>query len=70
MVRLSEQLKYLIAKKVSEDADWRNVEIILSGHEVSDLLVAGELGLMLELAGPGRRRTQDYGVHSSPEGSA
>lgn len=35
MARLSEQLKYFIAKKVSEDADWRGVEIVLSGHEVS-----------------------------------
>ena len=35
MARLSAQLKYLIAKKVSEDADWRGVEIVLSGHEVS-----------------------------------
>lgn len=35
MARLSEQLKYFIAKKVSEDSDWRGVEIILSGHEVS-----------------------------------
>ncbi|SCV74192.1 BQ2448_6624 [Microbotryum intermedium] len=34
MARLSEQLKYFIAKKVSEDADWRGVEIILSGHDV------------------------------------
>lgn len=34
MARLSEQLKYLIAKKVSEDSDWRGVEIVLSGHEV------------------------------------
>lgn len=34
MARLSAQLKYFIAKKVSEDADWRGVEIILSGHEV------------------------------------
>jgi hypothetical protein len=34
MARLSEQLKYFIAKKVSEDADWRGVEIVLSGHEV------------------------------------
>lgn len=35
MARLSAQLKYFIAKKVSEDSDWRGVEIILSGHEVS-----------------------------------
>jgi hypothetical protein len=34
MARLSAQLKYFIAKKVSEDSDWRGVEIILSGHEV------------------------------------
>ncbi|BGP46515.1 exonuclease II Exo2 [Rhodotorula kratochvilovae] len=34
MARLSQQLKYFIAKKVSEDADWRGVEIVLSGHEV------------------------------------
>ncbi|GAA6005367.1 hypothetical protein JCM11491_002675 [Sporobolomyces phaffii] len=34
MARLSKQLKYFLAKKVSEDADWRGVEIILSGHEV------------------------------------
>ena len=34
MARLSAQLKYLIAKKVAEDADWRGVEIVLSGHEV------------------------------------
>lgn len=37
MARLSEQLKYFIAKKVSEDADWRGVEIVLSGHEVGYL---------------------------------
>lgn len=34
MARLSAQLKYFIAKKVSEDADWRGVEIVLSGHDV------------------------------------
>ncbi|GAA5932467.1 chromatin-binding exonuclease XRN1 [Sporobolomyces koalae] len=34
MARLSKQLKYFIAKKVTEDADWRGVQIILSGHEV------------------------------------
>ncbi|KAG0023624.1 5'-3' exoribonuclease 1 [Entomortierella chlamydospora] len=34
MKRLSEQLKYFISKKVTEDANWRNVRIILSGHEV------------------------------------
>ncbi|KAL8286442.1 hypothetical protein RQP46_004459 [Phenoliferia psychrophenolica] len=34
MARLNAQLKYFIAKKVSEDADWRGVEIVLSGHDV------------------------------------
>ncbi|EPQ31496.1 uncharacterized protein PFL1_00831 [Pseudozyma flocculosa PF-1] len=33
MARLSEQLKYFIAKKITEDADWRNVQVVLSGHE-------------------------------------
>ncbi|KAI1311888.1 hypothetical protein EDD11_003289 [Mortierella claussenii] len=34
MKRLSAQLSYFIAKKVTEDANWRNVKVILSGHEV------------------------------------
>lgn len=34
MVRLTEQLKYFVAKKVSDDATWQGVEIVLSGHEV------------------------------------
>lgn len=34
MERLSTQLSYFIAKKVSEDANWRNCRIIVSGHEV------------------------------------
>ncbi|KAG8953065.1 hypothetical protein FRC04_003012 [Tulasnella sp. 424] len=34
MARLSEQLKYFVNKKISEDADWRGIEVILSGHEV------------------------------------
>lgn len=34
MARLTRQLKYFINKKISEDADWQGVEIILSGHEV------------------------------------
>lgn len=34
MARLSEQLKYFINKKVSEDAAWRDVRVILSGHDV------------------------------------
>lgn len=34
MAKLTRQLKYFINKKISEDADWQGVEIILSGHEV------------------------------------
>lgn len=34
MARLTQQLKYFVNKKVSEDADWQGVEIVLSGHEV------------------------------------
>lgn len=33
MRKLSLQLEYFIAKKVSEDSNWRNVQVILSGHE-------------------------------------
>ena len=34
MARLSEQLKYFVNKKVTEDADWQGVKIVLSGHDV------------------------------------
>ena len=34
MAKLTQQLKYFISKKVSEDVDWQGVEIVLSGHEV------------------------------------
>jgi len=34
MARLTQQLKYFVNKKVTEDADWQNVEVVLSGHEV------------------------------------
>lgn len=34
MARLSEQLKYFVNKKMTEDADWAGVEVVLSGHEV------------------------------------
>ncbi|KAK3679884.1 exonuclease II Exo2 [Recurvomyces mirabilis] len=34
MARLTQQLKYFVAKKVSEDLDWQGCEIVLSGHEV------------------------------------
>lgn len=34
MHKLTQQLKYFINKKVSEDVDWQGCEIVLSGHEV------------------------------------
>jgi 5'-3' exoribonuclease 1 len=34
MGRLSVCLKYFITKKVREDHDWKNVQIIFSGHDV------------------------------------
>ncbi|CRK29095.1 hypothetical protein BN1708_015451, partial [Verticillium longisporum] len=34
MAKLSRQLKYFVNKKVTEDADWQECEIVLSGHEV------------------------------------
>ena len=34
MAKLTKHLKYFINKKVSEDADWQGVEVVLSGHEV------------------------------------
>ncbi|KAK2814112.1 hypothetical protein FQN50_000516 [Emmonsiellopsis sp. PD_5] len=34
MAKLTQQLKYFINKKVSEDVEWQGVDIVLSGHEV------------------------------------
>lgn len=34
MTALHAQLKYFITKKISEDAAWANVTVILSGHDV------------------------------------
>lgn len=34
MAKLTQQLKYFINKKVSEDREWQAPEIVLSGHEV------------------------------------
>lgn len=34
MAKLSEQLRYFVNKKISEDTDWQGCEIVLSGHEV------------------------------------
>ncbi|CAG7851990.1 5'-3' exoribonuclease 1; AltName: Full=Exonuclease 2; AltName: Full=Exonuclease II; Short=Exo II; AltName: Full=p140 [Serendipita indica DSM 11827] len=34
MARLSLQLQYFVNKKITEDSNWRDVQVILSGHEV------------------------------------
>ena len=34
MARLTEHLKFYVRKKQTEDVAWRNVKVILSGHEV------------------------------------
>lgn len=34
MAKLSENLRYFVHKKISEDSNWANIEIVLSGHEV------------------------------------
>jgi 5'-3' exoribonuclease 1 len=34
MARLSKHLEYFVNKKISEDADWRGVKVIFSGHDV------------------------------------
>ena len=34
MAKLSEQLKYFVNKKISEDPSWQECQVILSGHDV------------------------------------
>ncbi|KAH0832839.1 exonuclease II [Lanmaoa asiatica] len=34
MTKLSEQLRYFVNKKITEDANWRDIQVVLSGHEV------------------------------------
>ncbi|PRT54494.1 5'-3' exoribonuclease 1 [Wickerhamiella sorbophila] len=34
MAKLTVQLKYFIHRKVTEDADWQDIRVVLSGHEV------------------------------------
>ena len=34
MSKLTVNLKYFIHKKITEDSNWANIDIILSGHEV------------------------------------
>jgi 5'-3' exoribonuclease 1 len=34
MAKLSEQLRYFVNKKITEDSNWRDVRVVLSGHDV------------------------------------
>ena len=34
MARLSDQLRYFVNKKITEDANWRECQVVLSGHDV------------------------------------
>lgn len=34
MARLSSHLQYFVNKKISEDSEWKDVKVILSGHDV------------------------------------
>ena len=34
MAKLTDNLKYFIHKKITEDSNWSNIKIVLSGHEV------------------------------------
>ena len=34
MTKLSTQLKYFVNKKMTEDASWHGLQVVLSGHEV------------------------------------
>ena len=34
MARLSEQLRYFVNKKITEDSNWRDIQVVLSGYEV------------------------------------
>ncbi|KAJ5280333.1 hypothetical protein N7478_005705 [Penicillium angulare] len=58
MARLTQQLKYFINKKISEDSDWKGVEIVLSGHEVPG---EGEHKIMEYI----RRSKAQPGYHSN-----
>ncbi|PFH61313.1 hypothetical protein XA68_17668 [Ophiocordyceps unilateralis] len=34
MAKLSQQLRYFVNKKISEDSEWQGCEVVLSGHDV------------------------------------
>jgi hypothetical protein len=77
MTRLSRHLQYFVNKKIQEDAEWRGVEVILSGHDVrcraflSICLLVLQLTLapVLVCIGAGRGRAQNSRIHPIEQGS-
>jgi 5'-3' exoribonuclease 1 len=61
MAELSKQLRYFINKKVSEDKDWQDVEIVLSGHEVCFSLLSVP---DLKVPGEGEHKIMEYLRHA------
>lgn len=59
MARLSDHLKYYVRKRISEDAEWRGVQVILSGHDVSS---AGRCAWVADsqVPGEGEHKIQEY----------
>lgn len=57
MARLSEHLKYYVRKRISEDAEWRGVKVILSGHEVS---IGGNNRTDTQVPGEGEHKIMDF----------
>lgn len=69
MARLSKHLQYFVNKKISEDAEWRGVEIILSGHDVRTCSTRDDLGVhadsspsfrLAQVPGEGEHKIQEY----------
>jgi 5'-3' exoribonuclease 1 len=59
MHRLNQYLQYFVHKKVSEDATWQKVEVVLSGHDVPG---EGEHKIMDFIRA--RKMTKDYNPHT------
>lgn len=60
MARLSQHLKYYVRKRISEDADWRSIRVILSGHDVSLHLLMESVTNLLQVPGEGEHKIQEF----------
>lgn len=52
MAHLHEQLKYFCVNKISTDPLWKDVSVILSGHEVINLVIYSLLVLLVPFSDP------------------